>query len=209
MQATNFKHGANKRFSFLFVLLLLWSLLALACQPASEEDVAPPAGERAENEVVGVAVASVPGFFRVAANDGASFELVPADSTVAGTLTIAAGEPGVGGVNLVAAIEQHKADLLAREGGEYKGQRELGTQFGTAFYSRGQYPENGGVTEETAIFMIHPLGDRTLNLTYRYPASDDSAERIQNQLFDVMGELEPAGEAAATDPPADASADAS
>jgi hypothetical protein len=40
------------------------------------------------------------------------------------------------------------------------------------------------------VFTVHPLGDRVLRLTYVYPQGDDSAQRVQNQLFSVFGELE-------------------
>lgn len=160
------------------------------CQQQTEE-TAPPR-ERAENLQVGVALTGVPEFFRVEANEEEQFTLVPKDETIRGRVFIEAGEPGIGGVNLVAAVEKHREGIEAIEGAEYKGQRELGSHLGTAFYSRGRYPDDGGqTTEETVIFLVHPWGDRTLRLVYRYPAGEDSKERLADQLFAVLEELEP------------------
>ncbi len=179
------------------LLTVLALLGAWGCRQPAEEP--PPAGEtagsgRVENAEVGVAVAALPTFFQVAVNEGPRLELAPAASDGAGLLVIVAGEPQTAGVNLVAAIEAHQAEILARPGGEYKGQRELGSHLGTAFYSRGRYATEGGaVEEETVVFLVHPRGGRTLELRYRYPAGDgeDTRMRIEDHLFEVLGELEP------------------
>ncbi len=150
-----------------------------------------PSAARVENPLLGVAIAALPSVLRVAVNEGARLELVPAAEGAAGTLALAAGEAETGGINLVAAVEAHGAEIRARAGGEYNGQRELGSQLGTAFYSRGRYPgEDGATVEETVIFLIHPWGDRTLRLIYRYPAAEDTKERIEDHLFALLGELE-------------------
>ncbi len=174
--------------------LLAASLLAtLACQEAPPAEEAPaPAGERAENPEVGVALAAVPAAFRVDVNEGGRFELVPSAEGGTGRVAIVAGEAERGGINLVAAIETHKAEILEREGGEYKGQRELGTHLGTAFYSRGQYQGDAGPTEETVVFLVHPTGDRKLMLRYQYPLAEDSQQRLEQLLFEVLDTLEPA-----------------
>jgi hypothetical protein len=170
---------------------------AWGCRPPAEGPETP--GERAgpgrvENLQVGVAVAALPSYFRVEANEGPRLELVPAAAGETGRLLIVAGEPETAGINLVEAIKAHKEEILARPGGEYKGQRELGSQLGTAFYSRGRYTGSGGATEEeTVVFLVHPWGDRTLELVYRYPAGDgeETRRRIEDHLFAVLGELEP------------------
>jgi cytochrome oxidase Cu insertion factor (SCO1/SenC/PrrC family) len=173
-----------------WMVVALGAVLLLAgCQQQTEEK-APPR-ERAENAQVGAALTGVPEFFRVESNEGEQFTLVPKDETILGRVSIEAGATAIGGVNLVAAVEKHKAAIEAIEGSEYKGQRELGSHLGTAFYSRGLYPDDGGqITEETVIFLVHPWGDRTLQLIYRYPAGDDSKERLADQLFAVLEELE-------------------
>jgi hypothetical protein len=191
-------------------VMTLAALTLVACQPAQETADSAPAPERepvrVENADLGVAVADLDSFFQVSSTDGATIVLRSADPAVAGELTISAAEPkAAGGVNLVAAIEEHKASVEAR-GGEFKGQRELGGPLGTAFYSRGHYTaEDGTPTEETKIHTVHPHGDRVLHLTYVYPQGEDSAQRIQDQLFAVLGELVPAE--AAPDSNSEASSD--
>ncbi len=174
----------------------IFVLACLGCQQGAPEPAAAVV-ERVENPQVGVALAALPPDFKVEANQGSRFELVPAAEGGTGRLAIVAGVQETGGINLVAAVELHKEQILARQGGEYKGQRELGSHLGTAFYSRGHYPEGAGITEETVIFLVHPWGDRTLQLIYRYPAADDSKQRIEDQLFAVMGEIEPLASPAA------------
>ncbi len=185
---------------------ILWVVVALsACAPTEEPQTEEAAakGERVENAELGMAVADVPAFFKLSSNEGSVIELVPADPQVEGTLRIHESEAETGGINLVAAVERHKADLEARPDGVFKGQRELGSQLGTAFYSRGQYTEGGRTLEETAIFIVHPKGDRELRMVYNYPAGDDSKARLTEQLFSVLGELEVVESAPAVDEAAD------
>ncbi len=196
---------SNRRRALSLLLSIVFSLCLTACQGGEQdaaENAEPPLGERVENPQNGVALAGVPGFFRLVSNDPSGIVLAPSDAAVPGTLTVKAGEKEIGGINLIAAIEQHKEAVLARQGGDYKGQRELGSQLGTAFYSRGHYLGDDGVAlEETIVFLVHPWNDRTLQLVYVYPAGEDSGERIQEQLFGVLGEVEPLGsEPPTTDP---------
>ena len=161
----------------------------LAC--TSEEAAPPPPAERVENPQVGVAITALPPVFEVTANEGARLELAPAAEGSTGTLAITTGEAESGGINLLAAVKAHEAEIRLRDSGEYKGQRELGSQLGTAFYSRGRYSgEDGAQVEETVIFLVHPWGDRTLQLIYRYPAVEDTRERIEGHLFSLLGTLE-------------------
>ena len=178
-----------RRFAPVFLLALL-TLLSVGCQQPAEEAPAEAPAERVENAELGVALADLPDFFKVASNDPGVIELAPKDETVEGKLTISATEPETGGINLVASIEAHQADLEGREAGAFKGQRELGSPLGTAFYSRGQWSEAGRTMEETVVHLIHPAGDRKLLLTYVYPSGDDSSARLMEQLFVVLGEVE-------------------
>ncbi|MEM8997663.1 MAG: hypothetical protein AAGF23_22965 [Acidobacteriota bacterium] len=178
------------RKAFIAVLTLVL-VLSVGCQPPEPEAPAEAPKERVENVQLGVALADVPDFFQVASNDNGVIELAPKDPAVEGKLVVSATEAQTAGINLVAAMEEHKADLTAREAGVYKGQRELGGPLGTAFYSRGQWSEGGRTMEETVIFMVHPWGDRKLLISYDYPAGDDSSSRLMDQLFAVLGEVEP------------------
>ena len=184
------------RASKITTILGLAALLVLgltACQPPQESQpetaAEEPTGERVENATVGIALGALPAFFELTSNDD-TIELAPAAAEDPARLTVKAGPAEVGGINLVAAVEEHKADLAARPDGVFKGQRELSTPLGTAFYSRGQYTGETGTEEETVIFLVHPWQDRNLQLVYRYPAGEDSAARIQEQLFAVLEQLE-------------------
>lgn len=181
----------------------LLAVLIGGCQPSSVPEAAVPV--RVESPELGIAIADLPEFFHLAVNEGTTLELVPADPEDGGRLTIVAGQGQVAGVNLVQAVWDHKAKIEGRPGGEFLGQRELGTHLGTAFYSRGQYQGEGeGVLEEeTAIFVIHPWGDRRLDLIYRYPAGDDTSERLEKQLFAVLGQIEGLTPVLVTEEPAE------
>lgn len=162
-------------------LLITLGLVGAGCQQQQPEpEPVAPAGERVENTELGVAIAALPSFFRLVSNKGGVIELEPADAAVAGKLTVAAGPAERGGINLVQAVKDHIEDIGARPGGDYKGQGELGSHLGTAFYSRGHYQSDDGATEEeTTIFLAHPLGDRKLMLIYRYPPGEAEDTRAR------------------------------
>jgi hypothetical protein len=142
-----------------------------------------------EHPDVGLALATVPEIFRIERMDenGIVLELVEGE----GRLEIVPGEVETS-INLVAAVEAHKAEILERPGGDYKGGREMVVeQFpGAAYYSRGRFEGEAGPVEETVVFLIHPWKERQLRVVYTYPAGDDSAARLQDQLFAVVEELE-------------------
>ncbi len=174
-------------------LIILAAAIALtsglvACK--KEPPPPPPApAVRVENLQAGVAIAALTEF-TVADNSGATIELVPAGEGLTGTVSILAGEAERGGINLVAAVDQHKEDILARPDGDYKGQAEYVGPLGTTFASRGRYTEAGGTVEERVVFMVHPWNDRTLQVIYRYPAGDDTQVRLDALMNGVVGELE-------------------
>ena len=154
-----------------------------------EEPPAPAPPRRVENPRVGVAIAALTEF-SVVANDGDAIELAPVGAGATGTASVVAGEAEIGGINLVAAIQEHKEEILARPDGDYKGQAEYVSPLGTTFASRGRYSEDGGTVEERVVFMVHPWGDRTLQVIYRYPAGDDTQARLDALMNGVVGELE-------------------
>ena len=175
---------------------------AIACKQAEEPAPAPPP-VRVENPRLGMAIAALSPDFTVAGNDGATIELVPAGEGATGAVSVVAGEPEIGGINLVAAVTQHKEEILAKPDGDYKGQAEYMSPLGTTFASRGRYSDGGGTIEERVVYMVHPWGDRTLQVIYRYPAADaaDTQARLDALMNGIVGELEglppPAGEDAA------------
>ena len=156
-------------------------LLALSCAAPSS----PPEPTAIQNIDLGLELTGLPDGLALASNQGTSLELRPTDPSEGGVLWFAVG-PEQEGVNLVAAVQDHQAQLEGKNGADYKGAQELTGDFGTAFYSRGRYiDENGGLTEETVVFMIHPAGNRLLGIHYRYPAGEDSAARVE-QLIDTI-----------------------
>jgi hypothetical protein len=149
---------------------------------------AQPPDRSVSNSNLGIRIVALPEGLRVAENQGSTLELRPADESVVGVIRFAVG-PEQDGINLVAAVHEHQARIADLNDGDYKGAQELQTPYGAAFYSRGRYDENGVPQEETALFMIHPTQSRLLTLTYRYPAGDDSAARVE-QLIGVLAEIE-------------------
>ena len=145
---------------------------------------------RVENPRLGVAIGSLSPDFVVAETGGMSIELVPAGEGATGQVSIVAGEVEVGGINLVEAVKQHQADVLERPDGDYKGQAEYVSPLGTTYASRGRYSGDAGIVEERVVLMVHPLGDRTLQVIYRYPAGDDTQARLDALMSGVVGELE-------------------
>ncbi len=163
--------------------------MAAGLAACKKEEPPPPPAVRVENPQLGMAIAALTDF-EVAANDGATIELTPAGEGAAGTVQVVAGEAEVGGINLVAAVKEHKEDVVARPDGDYKGQAEYVSPLGTTYASRGRYSEAGGTVEERVVFMVHPWGDRTLQVIYRYPAGEDTQARLDALMNGVVGELE-------------------
>lgn len=166
------------------------AVLALAgCQGGEPPPPEPAAasGLRVENPALGVAFASLPAGFQVEVNQGETLRLGLADRP--GSLAVEVSEPGV--TNLVQAVNDHKAAIEALPGGVYRGQIELGTPLGRAYASRGRFQaeDGSGKVEEMRAFVLHPRGDRTITLVYRYPAGDDSEER-RDELMGALGEVE-------------------
>ena len=179
----------SRRIETPFILLALGASILAACEgaPAPAPETAAPV--RVESPALGIAIADLPAALRVDVNEGGRLELVPATEGATGRIEIVLGPQVVGGVNLLESIRGHQASIEER-GGVYRGQLELGGPLGTAFYSRGTYPEGDGTVEETVMFLVHPWDDRDLRLVYRYPAADDSSERIQSHLMALLAEIE-------------------
>ncbi len=172
----------------------IWSTclaLALAACPASQPDEPTQAqsGQRVENPALGIALTGLPEGFVLAVNQGERLELARADADDPGRVTLEVGPVESAGINLVAAIQAQKEAFLAQPEGEFFGQIELGTHFGPAFTTRGRYARGGERLEEFRVFAIHPLENRRLMVSYRYPAADDTAAR-RDQLLTLLAEIE-------------------
>ncbi len=161
----------------------------IGCQ--KEAPLEPPlVAPRVESTTLGVAIAGLAGFEVV--ENGEMLVLASTDDAE-GRVTIAAGAEGK--VNLVQAVNDHQAEVLARPDGVYRGQREMVGPLGTAYYSRGSYTgdrdgSQGIAMEETSILTLHPDGNRILRLEYRYPVGEDSTARLEALMQNVLGELE-------------------
>jgi hypothetical protein len=172
------------RFRMMIVLALV--LTALSC--AGPPPPPPPPDTSVENVDLGIRLAAVPEGLETTVNEGRSLELRPTGEGVDGLIWFVVS-PDLHAVNLVAAVADHQAEIEGLPDGDYKGSQELQGDFGTAFYSRGRFTEDGATVEETAVFLIHPTANRRLEIHYRYPAGDDSAARVE-QLIAVLAELE-------------------
>ena len=177
------------------------ALLLLVAGCAQQEAAKPPeepAPVKVVNSQLGIEIAAVPAGLEVVPTSDATIVLAPADKKLEGRLVIEAGPVEKGGINLVEAVKQHQAAAAAREGGVYKGQNELkGVALGTTFVSRAQWQEGGRTLEEIEVFMLHPARDRKLLIHYRYPAGADTAQRMNDHVFALVGELGPVSAAPA------------
>jgi hypothetical protein len=167
------------------MIVLALAVSALSC--AEPPPPPPPADTSVENVELGIQLASVPEGLETTVNEGSSLELRPTAEGVEGLVWFAVS-PDLHAVNLVAAVQDHRAEIEGLPGGEYKGSQELQGDFGVAFYSRGRFSDAEATVEETVLFLIHPTASRQLEIHYRYPAADDSAARVE-QLIEVLAEL--------------------
>jgi hypothetical protein len=164
-------------------VLFVTTVLVAACAPAP-----PPPDPGVENLDLGIRLSGVPESLVVATNQESKLELRPAGETAEGKLWFSV-TPEDQGENLVEAVKMHQGRIEGLPEGDYKGAQELQGPLGTAFYSRGRFLEGGTLVEETVLVTIHPTESRALEITYRYPAADDSAARVE-QLIDVLAHLE-------------------
>lgn len=171
---------------FRMVMLLALAVSALSC--AEPPPPPPPPDTGVENAELGISLAAMPKGLKTAVNEGSSLQLRPIAEGVDGLVWFAVS-PDLHAVNLVAAVESHRAQIESLPDGDYQGSQELQGDFGVAFYSRGRFSEAGATVEETVLFLIHPTANRQLEIHYRYPAADDSAARVE-QLIEVLAEVE-------------------
>jgi hypothetical protein len=163
-------------------------LLAVGCASPTPEPDPEPERVRVENEALGIAIAAVPAPFEVAENSGETLLFHAGGPGGEGRLEVLVGPVETSGINLVEAVKEKRADFEMADGGEYHGNRELGTPIGTAFTARGAYDTGAGRIEESWIFAIHPLENRILMLRYAYP-DGEGQDRVDG-LMEIMGEIE-------------------
>jgi hypothetical protein len=183
--------SARAPFPRLLIPALLTTLATLACAPS--ETPPEPADSRVESRGPGIALASLPAPFRVAANEGDRLVLEAPGESGTATLVVSAGPVETGSINLVEEVKARRALFEQMPGGTYLGNRELRAPIGPAYSARGTFlDDSGALVEETWIYTIHPDEYRLLTLTYSYPAGGDSQTRVQ-ELLTVLGEVEGLG----------------
>ncbi len=167
---------------------------ALACAEAPQPE---PEPDPVVNQQLNVKFPKVPHDFEVATNSGNQLELsvrsgIEKDGVAkTGKMWVTVDERSDFGIDLVGIMQGQKDEYLALEGGAFSGSQQLGTPSGVGYYSRGQFDENGARQEETRVHLVHPTENRLVTFFYRYPAGEDSGERVQ-ELLVWVGELEPA-----------------
>jgi hypothetical protein len=175
--------------------LCLVSLMAIpGCgrqdTPADPISTAP---ERIESPGLQIAIAGVPGGFDVVANQGDSLRFRREPGLPPGEAWIEVGAPVEGGINLVEIIRGQRAEFEALPGGSFSGNGELRLPDGRpAYYSRGRFddPASASKVEEFRVWSVHPVdSNRLLAVFYRYPAGEDSKERLDDVLL-LVGEIE-------------------
>ena len=192
--------GARARLAAHALAALALAAGLAACQPEEEAPAAAAEPTRLESPEVGIAVA-VPASasFTAAGTEGGVLRLESAGETTGddvslgpATLVYAAEPPQEAGVNLVAAVNERKAELEARPEGRFFGQVELGGPLGTAYSTRGSYQgDDGQPVEEVRIFAVHPQGDRLLHVTLSYPPVQGQGPARVDQALRAFGWVEP------------------
>jgi len=164
------------------------ALLIGSCNQPPEPETAETTPMVVENSELRLRLAGVPGSFMTVTNDGDQLVLNVAGPDTEGEILFA-NKPPEAGQNLPAEIKLRRTLIEEQKDGDFLGAQELTSQLGTTYYSRGRYVLDGILIEETTIFALHPYADRITTITYRYPAGDDSSERVQ-QLFEVLAVVE-------------------
>lgn len=160
-------------------VLALALAAVISCGPPAEQAPAEPV---ITNSNLNLVVEAPGPEWTLTANEDDRISLAPGDPEKAGSVTLTAGAPEPN-VNLVLAVKAHQEAIEQRPGGQYFGAQELGGSIGTAFYSRGRFTDSDGSTiEEVSIFGLHPSESRMLQLVYRYPAAEDSGERVSSLI---------------------------
>lgn len=179
----------RRNFVFLSALGLL---VAAACGPGQDADSQEAEVWRIENPDLGLAIAEMVPGFEIVTNDAFGLEFANTAAETPGKLWFEIGPTENSGINLVEIVNAQRAVFEALPDGNFKGNRELMMTDGRpAFYSRGQFSEDGVVLEEIRISALHPIRNATLQIFYRYPETgeENSKERL-NDLLLLIGEVE-------------------
>ena len=173
---------------------LVCALLVSGCADSDSTEPVAAAPERIENPELGVAIADLPSGFDLVTNSGATLELVREPGFPPGRAWVEVGPPVEGAINLIEIISDERQAFEALPGGSFAGNGELVLPDGRpAYYSRGRFEDEGALVEEFRVRSIHSVEpDRVLLVFYRYPAGEDSAQRLEDVLY-LVGEIEGLG----------------
>jgi hypothetical protein len=169
-----------KRTSLPALIVCLVTILASCGGDAPQEPLGP-----VESAELGIKLARLPAGFQTASASGDEIQLRRSDGT---RLEVAERSVDQAFTLLDLAKEQEQIFLAAPEG-EFLGARELVAPFGPAYTARGRFSEGDQRIEESYAFVLRPDGSGVITLFYRYPAGEDSKERVEELLL-VLGELE-------------------
>ena len=169
----------------LFSLLLLSPLIACK-EPAEVAEV----DTRVENLVMGIALTSIPAGFELETNENFTLSVRAIRGQPKGRLWFEMGPLVDGGINLVEVVNAQRASFEALPDSTFFGNREIQMMNGrAAWYSRGRFDDGTGEVEEFRVSTLHPVQNRQMTVFYRYPADDDSLERL-NDLLLLLSEIE-------------------
>lgn len=168
-------------------LPFVWLLITSACGVPSSDLGSDSASTRLENAALGLAVAELPSEFTVSQNDATGLALAAAGDGEA-VVRFDVGPIEQGSVNIVEAAKQMQAVFESRPNGEFFGNQELIAPIGSFFTARGAYEQEGRSFGELQAFTLHPLANRLLRVSFRYPA--DEAQQRAPQFAALLGEIE-------------------
>jgi hypothetical protein len=169
--------------------------VAAACGP-SQPPATPPAATGIESAALGLRLTSLPEGFSLTLDQADRIVFDAPAGALKGTATIELGATSSSAVNLVAEAKAF-GEAAAAQGGKFFGGNELVTPFGSAYTVR--ILVDRGLTEERAVFLLHPDGSgRLLVLRLRYPPGDAEGTRARMlQALELVGALEPLAATAA------------
>lgn len=162
-------------------------LVFIAC--STGEPPQPPPAQRVESTDLGIAIAALPSSFTVIESGPAGMVLQGAGATGPARLEIQVDPEETGGINLVAMAEGSREWFEQQAAGQYFGNLELMTPFGSAFTARGSYEGAAGPVEELRVFSLHPGRNSVMRLTFRYPPGE--GKQRMEELAGLLGEIEP------------------
>ena len=169
----------------LLPLLLLSALVA--CKGSAEVE---QQDTRVENAFLAIALTSIPAGFELESNDGYELSVRAVKGQPEGRLWFEMGPLAEGGINLVEVVNAQRASFEALPSSTFFGNREIQMMNGrAAWYSRGRFDDGTGEVEEFRVTTLHPVQNRQMTVFYRYPAADDSADRLNDLLF-LLSEIE-------------------